>query len=269
MTTRIEIGAGTRPPDRLEARLSVAFREIESSGENPLRTATVRRWRSKAGGSWSRWSMVALHWLVDDPLKEREAPTLAGAEHGWGLLRPTDANALLWERFLHPFGEEGPPRVLFRTPASFTPSMDNREALKTVATTWCGPRNIVMEWEPRGLWTPEEVATLSAELGMQAVFDPFGDTDFPPDLGAPVIFALDRPRGGRARFTEDDCMDLLEHVGERSAPTRLIVRGPLREQTLGLLRRTLRFVGLQEASAQEAVAMDRHALHGAHDEEDA
>lgn len=249
MTVRIEIGAGTRPPDRPGRRPVATFREIESSGENLIRTATVRRWRDRAAADWQNWSFVALHWLSDDPLQQREPPKFAGAESGWGMLRQTKANQLLWERFLHPFGADGPYRVLFRTPPSFTPSQENRDALAAVAEEWCAPAGITMEWEPAGLWSPGDALEQAAELGAVTALDPFADYDLPPDSPLPVIYKLDRPRGGRVRFTEDDVFELLEHIAMRSAPVRIVARGPNRDQTIGLIRRCLRFTDLEETLA--------------------
>jgi uncharacterized protein YecE (DUF72 family) len=60
--------------------------------------------------------------------------------------------------------------VLVRTPASVTPSARSRARLERLVKALAGAAEGIA-WEPRGIWTDEEVLTVAEELGVTPVRD--------------------------------------------------------------------------------------------------
>jgi uncharacterized protein YecE (DUF72 family) len=95
--------------------------------------------------------------------------------------------------------------VLVRTPASFTPSARSRARLARLAEGLRGKSAIA--WEPRGIWTDEEIAACAAELELVAVRD-LAEQDPVP---GPIVYTRLLALGRNARVGSA----AIERVSER------------------------------------------------------
>ncbi|MCE9577566.1 MAG: hypothetical protein K8W52_30735 [Deltaproteobacteria bacterium] len=80
---------------------------------------------------------------------------------------------------------EAPPVVVFPTPASFSPSATNREALHAFfAERGAAERfgGAVRVWQPAGLWDLQTALKTATEAGVVLAWDPMGDPTTPPDV---------------------------------------------------------------------------------------
>jgi uncharacterized protein YecE (DUF72 family) len=86
----------------------------------------------------------------------------------------------------------GAEALLFRTPASFSPSTANRTAMArffdAVAPEF--RQSVALVWEPAGVWSPTQAQRLADELDVVYARDPLHELDEPVPL----------PRSGRAYF---------------------------------------------------------------------
>jgi uncharacterized protein YecE (DUF72 family) len=80
--------------------------------------------------------------------------------------------------------------VLVRTPATFAPSARSRARFAALVKGLEGAGTIA--WEPRGIWTDEEIASVAAELGVLAVRDLAEQDPIPGPLVYTRLLALGR-----------------------------------------------------------------------------
>jgi uncharacterized protein YecE (DUF72 family) len=96
--------------------------------------------------------------------------------------------------------------VLLRTPASAGPSARTRARLARLNEMLTGAATAVA-WEPRGMWTDEELAEVAEELGVTLVRD-LAEQDAPSD---PVVYTRLRALGRNTRLGSG----AIERVSER------------------------------------------------------
>jgi uncharacterized protein YecE (DUF72 family) len=96
--------------------------------------------------------------------------------------------------------------VVFQTPPSFHPSARNKENLRKFFKE-VNRGGLLLVWEPRGLWSGEEIQELCRELNLTHGVDPFKT-----DLSFMKIryFRIHGITGYRYRFSQKDLEALKE-----------------------------------------------------------
>jgi uncharacterized protein YecE (DUF72 family) len=144
--------------DAFARRFDVLELDILDREPKP-KDATLKKWRKEAGPTLN----IAL--VAPKALSAvRPGPALDEA-----LARLLEAQRLLQARFL-----------VVQTTTEVTPSQLNRERLaKVIERIRDGlgeARDLVrIAWEPRGLWEPEDAASLAKKLGVDLAMDPLAD----------------------------------------------------------------------------------------------
>ena len=93
---------------------------------------------------------------------------------------------------------------MFHTPASFTPTRQNRENLvRFFDSIERGPYRLI--WEPDGIWEEQETEALCRECGLVAAVDPLLSRPFSGDA---FYFRMREKTRGRGAYTEDDFFDI-------------------------------------------------------------
>ena len=132
----------------------LSFIEISILASKPARPSVLSKWRAAAPGP-AAFSVVA------PPITQPVAPFLAAA----AILEPAT--------------------LVFRTPASFSPSAANRDALRRFfgELPSDGPTRV---WQPDGLWDTRTAVKLAGELDVVLAVDPSvrDQTREPPDFYA-------------------------------------------------------------------------------------
>src|SRR5205085_9873130 len=90
-------------------------------------------------------------------------------------------------------------------PASFRPTVENVERLRSFFTSVERPPDVRILWEPRGPWPADIVATVCPELGLVHVVDPFVSTTVTPEQ---TYFRLHGITGARHVYTDDELQRL-------------------------------------------------------------
>jgi uncharacterized protein YecE (DUF72 family) len=87
-----------------------------------------------------------------------------------------------WARTLASARALGAEVILFQTPASFTPTDANRDALRRFFGEIAADHDrITLAWEPQGLWEPQLASALANEIGLVYALDPLQLETPPPD----------------------------------------------------------------------------------------
>ncbi len=193
------------PWTRYFARLS--FVEASALQRGPVRAAVLSKWRAAARGPGA-FSVVAPPDVTHGASPLGSSPAvIAGVEALATAAATLQASA-----------------VVFRTPASFSPSAHNRETMRRFfaetapAERFAGAARV---WQPDGLWEVRTAVELARELDLVPGVDPLvrDQTRDPPDLYATlevpaVYFRVSGIGTGRRTLRSAQ----LEEIAELAAP---------------------------------------------------
>ncbi|HKU43009.1 MAG TPA: hypothetical protein VJR89_32845, partial [Polyangiales bacterium] len=140
--------------------------------------------------------------------------------------------------------------VVIPTPAELTPGARSRDLLREYLAKLPKREGRVYVWSPSGLWEPEDLSALSAELGVACAFDPL-EAKRP---AGPVAYGTLRAMGHRTGFTPAALGDALERL--LTPETRLAFLSVDAERAFDIAKRAKQIaVGLAtELAAAEADA---------------
>ena len=164
-------------------RLSVV--EYQQSFFNPPAAAVLTRLRQQAPEGFD---FVVKAWqLVTHPPQGKKYPRLNSPLDGpaacYGSFQATEQVHQAWQTTKKAADLLGSPVILYETPASFTPTAQNRKSMAAFfpheARQGTG-QGLTHIWEPQGLWSPPEVHGVCEELGLVASWDPLASESMPP-----------------------------------------------------------------------------------------
>lgn len=216
----VQIGCAGLPPGMARDRYFKTLKLLEVAGTRTQlpKTSVVRKWRRDAPDD-ARFAIAAWQLVTDRAprkgypgLKEELTPEqLAEAGH----FRDTPTVRAAAERTFEAARLLDAEAVVFHTPADFTPSAANRDAMRRFFTEVAtpevrGPARCV--WRPEGLWQLEGVGELVEACGLTLALNPMA-----PDEAALVqdaqAYLRVAPTGGVSRVDEGHLYDLAELVG--------------------------------------------------------
>ena len=224
---QVRFGCGPFPPSRKRYFRDFSFVEMSDMWFEPVKPQNLEALASEAPKGFE-FVVAAWRWLVQDPLDMRKGHPVAGDPNDFGFLQPTDVNRQLWTQVDEMAVALGAFGVLFKTPASFSPSTKNRKAMAAFVKDVVGDTTRQLIWEPRGLWDFEDASEHAAEIGMVLGHDPFIEARLPDPPDGPAYYVLTGPHG-RARFDDDDRADFCEYLLEHEHDVTVVFRGEERE----------------------------------------
>lgn len=177
-SSRIRIGCAGLPQGLKRVRYfeKLPFLETSDTYRSLPRASVLRRWHATAADTGSERGTDAGHGLVAlSAITDPNAAADASAAGSTGHFRDTAAVRQATEVVATAARELSAEVVLFRTPASFTPSTTNRQAMQRYfsETAPAGKfGDAVVAWEPQGLWELEDAVSVAEELGLVCACDP-------------------------------------------------------------------------------------------------
>lgn len=222
------IGCASQPVVPRSEPYALDCLELDESWQDPLRDATLQRWRDRAPEGFHH-ILTAWRAFTADPLSERKPPELGDVQtDDWGLLRPTDTLRHHWRQWTIHLRILRPSAVVFRTPVGFSPSQKHRDNLERFFREIVGTIDPLRVWVPGGLWEMDDARELAEPLGLIVARDPFLEPDLPEVPDGPAYYTLTGPWGGRRRFSDDDLELFLDFAAEHTHPVFAVFRGPER-----------------------------------------
>ena len=158
--------------------------EVQQTFYEPPQDGTMRRWRALAPSDFEftikAWQLVT-HDASSPTYRRLRSPLtdIDRAEAGGFRTSPIVLRA--WGRTLDCAAILRASAILLQCPASFRPTDDNVDRLRTFFGTVQRPSGVRMLWEPRGPWPDKTVATLCRDLDLVHVVDPFVSTTVTPE----------------------------------------------------------------------------------------
>ena len=187
--------------------------EIDSSFYQLPRLATAARWRAAAppGFQFSLKAWQVITHRATSPTYKRTRLDDHDRQH-CGHFGFNATIRWAWDETFAVAQELQAFLVLFQCPASFTPTPEHITSLKRFFEK-AKRGKLLFGWEPRGAWTPDQIAALCRELDLVHVVDPFKN---PPPLAKLHYFRLHGLTGVAHRYSDEELTRLRDFC--RPAP---------------------------------------------------
>jgi uncharacterized protein YecE (DUF72 family) len=233
--SEIKIGCCGFPMAQAEYFRHFDVVEVQTTFYQPPALRTAEKWRSSAPPGFE-FTLKAWQLITHEPtsptyrrLKEPVDP--ARYEH-YGAFRPTEEVLAAWQRTAEFTRASGATLVLFQSPASFRPGVENVANLRRF---FSGIRRgeLRLAWEPRGAWPAELVARLCRELDLIHCVDPFKNR---PLYGEIQYFRLHGIGGYNYRYSDAE-LDQLAQWGNEKATYLLFNNVWMKEDALRFTQR--------------------------------
>ena len=176
--------------------------EVQQTFYEPPREATMRRWRVQARSDFEftikAWQLVT-HDASSPTFRRLRTPLSAVDRGDAGRFRASPIVLRAWERTLDCAAILRATAILLQCPASFRPTEQNLEQMRTFFGAVERPAGVRILWEPRGAWPPEVVAGLCRDLELVHVVDPFVSNTATPEQ---TYLRLHGTTGARHVYTD-------------------------------------------------------------------
>jgi uncharacterized protein YecE (DUF72 family) len=178
----------------------------------PPRELALRKWHQDAppgaGFTMLAWQLIT-HDASTSGYERLAQPLAKELQLQVGGFRATPAVKDAWQRTLAAARTLEAEVVLFQSPPAFSPSQANQDAMRRFFGEIVGerPPELVLAWEPRGVWEPGQAGKLARELGLVYAVDPLQLEVDPPE-GTDAYFRLYGLGLHRNKIGED-AMDLI------------------------------------------------------------
>jgi uncharacterized protein YecE (DUF72 family) len=205
----IKVGCCGFPVKREVYYQSFPVVEIQQTFYQLPRIDTGKRWREEAPSHFE-FTMKAWQLITHEPSsptyrKLRMAiPEKKKAKYGF--FKPTAEVEEAWQKTTEFARALGAEKIVFQSPASFSPSESSIKNLKQFFKTMRTPSSSFI-WEPRGKWERGVVERLCTELGIVPCLDLF---EGKPIKGNLLYTRLHGRKGYRYTYSESEMEELME-----------------------------------------------------------
>jgi uncharacterized protein YecE (DUF72 family) len=187
--------------------------EVQETFFDPPARRTLSRWRRQAPDRFffvlRAWQLIT-HPAEDPGYRKIQRPWEQEKAGLYGSFQATEPVRQAWETMREAAEVLDARAVLFRTPASFTPTARNRRNMADFFSSMeRGPWKLV--WDPEGVWEEDEVAAICGDLGLIPVQDPLLTT---MPAGRDFYFRMKTKTRGRGQYGPDDFYRVLEKAEE-------------------------------------------------------
>jgi uncharacterized protein YecE (DUF72 family) len=181
--------------------------EVQDTFYKPPKPETLVKWRQELPSDFEfamkAWQLIT-HESKSPTYKRAKLKITDQEAEEAGFFKPTDTVRRAWQTTLDCAGALEARTVLFQCPASFTPSPENIDNLKSFMNeAERGGLNFC--WEPRGDWPAKTVRDLCESLNLWHAVDPFAVNSVTPER---VYFRLHGRRGWRYQYDDSELDEL-------------------------------------------------------------
>jgi len=190
--------------------------EVQQTFYQPPSAGVIDRWRAQMPASFEftlkAWMLIT-H-LSKSPTYRRLKRVLTPREaRDAGAFRATPIVDEAWRVSLEAARRLRATSMLFQCPASFLPTAENIENMRSFFTRVERPARLRLMFEPRGpAWTNDIVRPLVEELGLVHVVDPFVNATVSTDV---TYWRLHGITGSRHVYTDDELRQLAAMIPSR------------------------------------------------------
>ncbi len=203
----VQVGCCGFPIARARYARQFPVVEVQETFYQPPELKTLKRWRAEVPAEFEftlkAWQVIT-HAATSPTYRRLREKFSETQKRQCGSFQWTEVTQQAWERTAASARALGARIILFQCPASFEPSIENKDNLwKFFHRIKRG--DFLLAWEPRGRWSKEEIRALCRELSLIHAADPFHAEPVTPGLR---YFRLHGRTGYRYRYTEADLAEL-------------------------------------------------------------
>ena len=210
----VKVGCCGFPVARSKYYSALPVVEIQQTFYEPPQPETALRWREEAPPEFEftvkAWQLIT-HEATSPTYRRLRTPLTEKQKSQAGAFRWNDTVRRAWEATLRIARILRADKVLFQSPARFAPTRENRDRLRQFFQG-IDRAGLVLIWEPRGKWEPDDIRTLCRELDLVHCVDPFKDQNVTRGL---VYWRLHGIDGYRYRYTPADLQRLKEKLPKK------------------------------------------------------
>jgi uncharacterized protein YecE (DUF72 family) len=191
--------------------------EVQETFYQPGRIEKYEKWR-KAATEGFEFAVKAWQLITHEPssptYRKLRAAIPAAKKGRYGSFRPSEEVFAAWEVTDLIAQALETKMILFQSPSSFSPSLDNKRNLRTFFRT-IDRRDYTLCWEPRGEWQDKDIRRVCSDLDLVHCVDPFKSK---PVHGRARYFRLHGRPGYnlRYRYSEEDLEELLRTIDRKA-----------------------------------------------------
>ncbi|HUS33448.1 MAG TPA: DUF72 domain-containing protein [Kofleriaceae bacterium] len=190
--------------------------EVQQTFYQPPAASVIQRWRVQMPASFEftlkAWMLIT-HLAKSPTYRRLRRPLTAREARDAGAFQATPIVDEAWRASVDAARILRATAMLFQCPASFRPTPENIENMRSFFTRIKRPPNVRLLFEPRGpAWTTDVVRPIVDELGLVHVVDPFVHTTASTDL---TYFRLHGITGNRHVYTDDELRRLAAMIPQR------------------------------------------------------
>ena len=184
--------------------------EVQQTFYDPPLLATLEKWRRQAPAGFEftmkAWQVIThlgaspTYRRLRRPMSDRELAEAGG-------FRTNETTLAAWRTTLEARDALAATAILFQCPASFRPTQENVDAMRSFLTRIDRPAGVRLLWEPRGKWPDETVAALCEELDLVHAADPFVRPSLTPEL---LYWRLHGNTSHYASYTDDELRQIID-----------------------------------------------------------
>lgn len=208
---------------------------LERTLFEPPRAGAAARWATQVRRLFPNAEVIPYAWHLlshgpDDGLRGLSSRSLEGEPQKFGGLQDTNEVKRAWEAVRPCYEALGAKRIAIRTPASLTPGAIGRKRLQTFIEHRRAD-GFETVWEPEGLWSAAETATLASALKIRPLGPAFvagrpnTEADDPEVLYHRNAWLRVDAMGRRPRLSADQLDAIADHV-DLVPDSTLIFAGP-------------------------------------------
>lgn len=188
--------------------------EIQQTFYQPPSLRVVERWKNKAPSNFE-FTLKAPQFITHPPTSPtyRKAKISPEEEKECGNFLLTSFIKKTWKNLREIASLLGTKIIIFQSPASFLPTLENKERMRIFFSS-IEREDLILGWEPRGRWREEEIKEICEEFELLDVVDPFKR---PPTTGKITYLRLHGKGGYRYRYTDKDLRKLLQFCQEKKS----------------------------------------------------
>jgi uncharacterized protein YecE (DUF72 family) len=184
--------------------------EVQQTFYEPPRDGTMRRWRTLAPSDFEftikAWQLVT-HDASSPTYRRLRSPLTDADRAEVGAFRTSPIVLRAWQRTLDCAAILRATAILLQCPASFRPTEENVDRLRSFFNSVERPAGVRILWEPRGAWPADVIALLCRDLSLVHVVDPFVSTTVTPEQ---TYFRLHGITGARHVYTDSELQRLAD-----------------------------------------------------------
>ncbi len=215
LSATVKVGCCGFQTSRKRYYESLGLVEIQRTFYKLPKIETARKWREEAPDTFE-FTVKAWMALTHDPKSRIWGKTGLPCDESYGLLKPTERNFEVWERFREVVKELGAEVVIFQSPPSFRATEENLNNADAFFSAISGEFRLGWEIRDESWLKDEHFQRILENHGITHVVDVMYER---PTYGEFRYYRLHGAREGRRikysyRYTDEDLSKLLGIVRE-------------------------------------------------------